>query len=62
MAKRVFPNLDGIDNGERPVLGVRERAYMEEIGGPPLGDGFLPEDSDDDAPASGLDGLFDAYG
>ncbi|MEV8056547.1 hypothetical protein AB0P37_08470 [Streptomyces antimycoticus] len=31
MAQRKFPSLDGLDAGERPVLGIRERAELENV-------------------------------
>ncbi|MGP3940482.1 hypothetical protein [Streptomyces sp. 6N106] len=31
MTQRYFPSLDGLDAGERPVLGIRELAELEDV-------------------------------
>ncbi|WP_328691186.1 hypothetical protein OG879_31515 [Streptomyces caniferus] len=57
MSKRIFPSLDGLDAGERPVLGIRETHDLADLR-VPLGDGFT---YDDQAPAAGIASLFDSY-
>ncbi|MFJ9408604.1 hypothetical protein [Streptomyces sp. NPDC101393] len=60
MSKRHMPNLDGLDNGERPVLGVRERAELDDLRSPLLAYGFQFDDVPADE-AQNLADLFDSY-
>lgn len=56
MSKRIFPGLDGLDAGERPVLGIRERAYLADLDTEPA-----PGFTYDDAEPAGMADLFDSY-
>lgn len=52
---RYMPNLDGLDNGETPVLGIVETHAQADI---KLPNGWVHDDSAETGPVAGL---FDSY-
>ncbi|MBA0054320.1 hypothetical protein E0L36_26750 [Streptomyces sp. AJS327] len=59
MSKRVFPSLDGLDNGEAPVLGIVETHALSDLD-IRLPNGFVCETEPAEEPGTVAD-LFDPY-